>query len=197
MSIIELSTAPSSPARKALACTVPPAGFKTPYKEPSMFKKQSETSPATTFRAESEPRPTKGGTSVLGPTLTFKGGELSVDEDLIIEGTVEGKIAHQNHHLTIGKNGRVKADVKARLITVYGTIEGNLHGDEGVQIMASARVIGNVVAPRVSLEPGARFDGSIATKEGPSVAARVAPPEAPRGGSAEAPTFAMLGSGGR
>ncbi len=160
-----------------------------------MFKKQSDGAPATTFRAESEPRPTKG-TSVLGPTLTFKGGELSSDEDLIIEGTVEGKIAHQNHHLTIGKNGRVKADVRARVITVHGTIEGNLHGDEGVQIMASARVIGNVVSPRVSLESGARFEGSIATKEGASVAARVASPESPRGGSAETPTLAKLGSGG-
>jgi cytoskeletal protein CcmA (bactofilin family) len=161
-----------------------------------MFKKQSEPSPATMFRAESEPRATKG-TSVLGPTLTFRGGELTVDEDLIIEGTVEGKIAHQNHHLTIGKNGRVKADVKARLITVYGSIEGNLHGDEGVQIMASARVIGNVVSPRVSLESGARFEGSIATKEQASAAARVATPEPPRGGSVEAPMLAKLGSGGR
>lgn len=161
-----------------------------------MFKKQSDAPAPTMFRTESEPRPTKG-TSVLGPTLTFRGGELSVDEDLIIEGTVEGKIAHQNHHLTIGKNGRVKADVKARLITVYGTIEGNLQGDEGVQVMASARVTGNVVAPRVSIETGARFEGSITTKETPSVAARVAAPEAPRGGSAEAPTFVKLGSGGR
>ena len=161
-----------------------------------MFKKQSDAPAPTMFRAESEPRPTKG-TSVLGPTLTFRGGELSVDEDLIIEGTVEGKIAHQNHHLTIGKNGRVKADVKARLITVYGTIEGNLHGDEGVQVMASARVTGNVVAPRVSIETGARFEGSITTKEAPSVAARVAAPDAPRGGSSEAAALAILGAGGR
>jgi cytoskeletal protein CcmA (bactofilin family) len=169
-----------------------------------MFKKQSELPAATTFRAESEARGGKG-TSVLGPTLTFRGGELSVDEDLIIEGTVEGKIAHQNHHLTIGKNGRVKADVKARLITVYGTIEGNLHGDEGVQVMASARVVGNVVAPRVSIETGARFEGSITTKEAQSVAARAAAPETPRAGSPETPrtglpetpNFAKLGSGGR
>src|SRR5687767_11035687 len=129
-----------------------------------MFKKQSDGPIATSFRVESETRPAKG-VSVLGPTLTFRGGELSSDEDLIIEGTVEGKIAHQNHHLTIGKNGRVKANVRARLITVYGTIEGDLHGDEAVQITASARVVGNVVAPRVSLESGARFEGSIITKD--------------------------------
>jgi cytoskeletal protein CcmA (bactofilin family) len=141
-----------------------------------MFKKQSDAPMATSFRIEAEPRGPAKGVSVLGPTLTFRGGELSSDEDLIIEGTVEGKIAHQNHHLTIGKNGRVKANVRARLITVYGTVEGDLHGDEGVQITATARVIGNVVAPRVSLESGARFEGSITTKDN-SNAAEVASPE--------------------
>jgi cytoskeletal protein CcmA (bactofilin family) len=141
-----------------------------------MFKKQNDAPTASSFRAEAEMRASKGP-SVLGPTLTFRGGELSSDEDLIIEGTVEGKIAHQNHHLTIGKQGRVKADVKARLITVYGTIEGDLQGDEGVHISATARVVGNVVAPRISIESGARFEGSITTKDDPREAARVASPE--------------------
>jgi len=56
-------------------------------------------------------------------------------------------------------------------------VEGDLHGDEGVQITATAHVIGNVVAPRVSLEPGARFEGSITTKDDSRAAARVASPE--------------------
>jgi len=153
-----------------------------------MFKKQNAAPTATSFRIEAEPtRPAKG-VSVLGPTLTFKGGELSSDEDLVIEGTVEGKIAHQSHHLTIGKSGRVKANVRARLITVYGTVEGDLHGDEGVQITATARVTGNVVAPRVSLEAGARFEGSITTKEDLRAAA---PARAP---SVEAPSAPSFGS---
>ena len=145
-----------------------------------MFKKQSNAPTATSFRIESptETRPSKG-VSVLGPTLTFRGGELSSDEDLIIEGTVEGKIAHQSHHLTIGKSGRVKANVRARLITVYGAVEGDLHGDEGVQISATAHVVGNVVAPRVSLESGARFEGSITTRDESRTAARAAPVEVP------------------
>lgn len=151
-----------------------------------MFKKQNDPPMATSFRIESETRPSKG-TSVLGPTLTFRGGELSSDEDLIIEGTVEGKIAHQNHHLTIGKSGRVKANVRARLITVYGSVEGDLHGDEGVQITATARVIGNVVSPRVSIENGARFEGSVTTKDDSRVAARA--------DSAETPPVAKLGVG--
>ena len=152
-----------------------------------MFKKSSEPASSTAFRMEADTRPSKG-VSVLGPTLTFRGGELSSDEDLVIEGTVEGKIAHQNHHLTIGKQGRVKANVRARLVTVYGTIEGDLHGDEGVHIAASAQVMGNVTAPRVSLENGARFQGSITTKEISSAGARAA--------SADAPAVeALLGSG--
>ena len=156
-----------------------------------MFKKQSDAPTASSFRIEapaSEPRQAPKGASVLGPTLTFRGGELSSDEDLIIEGTVEGKIAHQNHHLTIGKNGKVKANIRARLITVYGSVEGDLHGDEGVQITATARVIGNVVAPRVSLEPGARFEGSITTKEDSRGAARATPAD---------PADAILGAGSR
>ncbi|HUQ50908.1 MAG TPA: polymer-forming cytoskeletal protein [Gammaproteobacteria bacterium] len=139
-----------------------------------MFKKSNEMAAPPAFQMESDRRPSSKGASVLGPTLTFRGGELSSDEDLIIEGTVEGKIAHQNHHLTIGKQDRVKANVRARLVTVYGTVEGDLHGDEGVHIAASARVIGNVTAPRVSLENGAQFQGSIVTKEASSTASRAA-----------------------
>ena len=151
-----------------------------------MFRKQNDAPTANSFQIQASPEkrpaaPPKA-VSVLGPTLSFKGGELSFDEDLIIEGTVEGKIAHQGHHLTIGKTGRVKANIRARLITVYGTVEGDLHGDEGVQITASAHVVGNVIAPRVSLEAGARFEGSITTKDD----ARVASPE----------TVSKLASGG-
>jgi cytoskeletal protein CcmA (bactofilin family) len=145
-----------------------------------MFKKSSEVSPATSFRMESEgARPVSSkGVSVLGPTLTFKGGELTSDEDLLIEGTVESRIAHQGHHLTIGRQGKVKADVRARFITVHGSIEGDLHGDEGVHIAATAHVLGNVVAPKVSLENGARFQGSIITKEVAPTATRAPAPDA-------------------
>jgi cytoskeletal protein CcmA (bactofilin family) len=186
-----------------------------------MFKKQSDAPKANSFQIEASPerRPTAPpkGVSVLGPTLSIKGGELSFDEDLIIEGTVEGKIAHQGHHLTIGKNGRVKANIRARLITVYGTVEGDLHGDEGVEISASARVTGNVVGPRVTLEGGATFKGSITTGDDLRAAARPAPApqaapvreqvqgtasdegrdargRATQGAVAEAPSFAMRGS---
>ena len=138
-----------------------------------MFKKAKET---TSSRAKSASK----GYSVLGPTLTFKGGELSSDEDLIIEGIVEGKIAHQTHHLTIGESGKVKADVRARIITVEGTIEGDLHGDEAVHIASTARVTGNIVSPRITIEDGASFDGSIKTTQASIATAPVASEEAPK-----------------
>lgn len=103
--------------------------------------------------------------SVIGPTLSFTGGKLSSDEDLIIEGTVEGTIAHQNHQLTIGETGKVKADVHARVIIVEGTMEGDMQGDEAVHIRSTARVIGNVISPTVSIETGASFDGNVKTSQ--------------------------------
>ena len=190
-----------------------------------MFKKQNDAPTASSFKIEASPerRPAapQKGVSVLGPTLSIKGGELSFDEDLIIEGTVEGKIAHHGHHLTIGKNGRVKANIRARLITVYGTVEGDLHGDEGVEISASARVTGNVAGPRVTLEGGAVFKGSITTGDDLRAATRAsvdpadaildgrkptpgaagdagidARGRATQGAAAETSSFAMRGSAG-
>ena len=187
-----------------------------------MFRKQNDAPTASSFQIDGshERRPAAApqkGVSVLGPTLSIKGGELSFEEDLIIEGTVEGKIAHQGHHLTIGKNGRVKANIRARLITVYGTVEGDLHGDEGVDISASARVTGNVSGPRVTLEGGATFKGSITTgddlrpaarttsadpadailegrKTTPATGADDARGRATQAAAAETPSFAMRGS---
>ena len=106
------------------------------------------------------PVDTSGPGSVIGPTLTFK-GEISADEDLVIEGTIEGTIAHHKHSLTIGKEGRVQADIRARLIAVEGTMQGDLHGDEAVILRSSARVSGNIFTPRIVIEDGAVFTGSV------------------------------------
>ena len=97
---------------------------------------------------------------VLGPTLKFKGA-LSADEDLIIQATVEGAIAIPRQKLTIGQQGNVKADVQALQIIVEGTVEGDLHSEEAVIIMKSADVNGNIFAPRISIENGATFNGTI------------------------------------
>lgn len=97
--------------------------------------------------------------SVLGPTLKFK-GELKADEDLLIRGRVEGTIRHSSS-LTIGEGGHVKADVLAEYIAVEGEVEGDLKGSKCVKIRQTAKIDGNVVSPNVSLVEGAKFNGKI------------------------------------
>ena len=97
--------------------------------------------------------------SVLGPTLVFK-GELTADEDLMLKGRVEGSITH-TASLRIGEEGSVKGNIKAKNVTVDGTVNGDLHGGGSVVIRESAKVVGNVFSPRVTLVDGARFKGMI------------------------------------
>ena len=99
-------------------------------------------------------------TSVIGPTLKFK-GELSANEDLIIEGEIEGTIAHQDKNLTVGKEGRVKANINARTVEVYGRVEGDIHGEDIVKLAKSADVKGNIRCERIVMEDGAQFSGNI------------------------------------
>ena len=99
-------------------------------------------------------------TSVIGPTLKFK-GELSANEDLIIEGEIEGTIAHQEKNLTVGKEGRVKADIDARTVEIYGKVEGDIRSEDIVKLAKSADVKGNIHCARIVMEDGAQFSGSI------------------------------------
>jgi cytoskeletal protein CcmA (bactofilin family) len=104
--------------------------------------------------AEQAPR-----ASVLGPTLKFR-GELSAQEDLIVQGSVDGSITH-TQSLTIGTDGSMKGDIRARVIVIDGKVEGDLYATESVNIRATAKVKGNVFAPRVGISEGAFFQGQI------------------------------------
>ena len=97
--------------------------------------------------------------SVLGPTLRFK-GELSADEELLIQGKVEGTIKHSSN-LTIGREGKLKADVSAEYIAIEGEVRGDLVGSKSVVVRDSANVDGNIHSPVVTLLEGAKFNGSI------------------------------------
>ena len=97
--------------------------------------------------------------SVLGPTLKFK-GELTAEEDLMIQGSIEGSIRHSSN-LTIGESGHVKANVTAEYIAVEGNIEGDIHGSQSVTIRETANINGNISSPTVSLLEGASFNGNI------------------------------------
>jgi cytoskeletal protein CcmA (bactofilin family) len=97
--------------------------------------------------------------SVLGPTLRFK-GELSAQEDLVVQGSVEGSITH-TQSLTMGADGSMKGDIRARVIIIDGKVEGDMYATESVNIRATAKVKGNVFAPRVAISDGAFFQGRI------------------------------------
>jgi len=98
--------------------------------------------------------------ALIGPSIEIK-GSLSGGEDLLVEGRVEGKIELAQHSVTIGPSGRIKADIQGRNIVVMGEVEGNLFGSEQITLRQSSSVRGNLVAPRVSLEDGSNFKGSI------------------------------------
>jgi len=97
---------------------------------------------------------------LIGPSIKIQ-GSVSGDEDLLVEGRVEGKIELAQHSVTIGASGRIKADIQGRSIVIMGEVEGNLFGSEQITLRQSSTVRGNLVAPRVSLEDGANFKGSI------------------------------------
>lgn len=101
----------------------------------------------------------KERTSILGPSIQFK-GELSAEEDLVIQGSIEGSITH-TQRLTIGREGTVRADVEAQLVIVEGTLEGNVRADKSVAVKETARMTGNITAPSVMIVQGANFNGSV------------------------------------
>ena len=122
-------------------------------------KSESVQAEPTPVNRPSQPASSRQ-TAVLGPSITIK-GTLAGDEDLLIEGRVDGEVSFQKHTVTVGKSGRIKADLKCKNIYVEGQVYGNLFGEEVVVIKSSGKVNGNAVAPRVSLEDGCHFHGSI------------------------------------
>lgn len=113
-----------------------------------------DTRAADPLRAKASPA------AVIGPKITFK-GELSGEEDLLVQGCVEGTVDLKGNHLIIGTNGVVKANVKARIVTVEGSIEGDVVASEHIAVKSGSRVNGNLKAERVTLEDGAKFRGAI------------------------------------
>jgi cytoskeletal protein CcmA (bactofilin family) len=101
----------------------------------------------------------KARTSILGPTIQFK-GELSAEEDLVIQGTIEGTITH-TQRLTIGREGTVRANVEAQMVVIEGTIEGDVHAEKSVAVRENACMSGNITAPSVTIVQGAHFNGNV------------------------------------
>ncbi len=122
---------------------------------------------------------------MIGPSIEIK-GSVSGDEDLLIQGKVEGTIDLGAHEVTVGESGKVNADITARTVRIDGEVAGDIRGTEKVVISKTGNVRGNIIAPRMTLEDGAIFKGSIDMDPGepkvslapkaPPAAAPAAPP---------------------
>jgi cytoskeletal protein CcmA (bactofilin family) len=103
--------------------------------------------------------------SWLTPTMRVK-GEISGNEDLLVDGKVEGSVSVGEHRLTVGHNGQVSGGLAAREIIIYGKVDGNHKVvSESIEIKKDALMIGDVTARRIVIEDGAGFKGSIEIEE--------------------------------
>lgn len=100
------------------------------------------------------------GKSVIGKNIKFR-GELIGTEDLHIEGKVEGTVLMEGQNLSIGTEGEINANVHAQTIIINGKLTGDVLADDIIEIRSSAVVKGNLIAPRIQLDDGGKFRGSI------------------------------------
>jgi len=98
--------------------------------------------------------------AMIGSSIHIK-GDLTGEEGLVIQGHVEGTINLKQNKLIIGQEGKVTATIHANTVTIEGTLKGDVFGDERVIIKKTGNVQGNVSAPQVSMEEGAKFKGSM------------------------------------
>jgi cytoskeletal protein CcmA (bactofilin family) len=144
----------------------------TPVPAPATPIPAAPAAPSAATRREPEtvavaPRPLESsapiastGRATIGSGTVVR-GEISGEEDLLVEGRVEGKIDLKGNSVTIGAKGRLSAEVHARAILIDGEVDGDLTAEEQIVVRKSGRVRGDLTAPRVTIEDGARFKGSI------------------------------------
>ena len=133
-----------------------------------MFEKHKTSKPETTGLQDLPQEPAGGSqavsasgkAAVIGAGISIN-GNISGDDNLLIEGQVEGKIRLDAHQVEVGQNGKVKADITAKVVRIAGEVRGDVTGVEKVIISRTGNVHGNIVAPRMTLEDGAMFKGSI------------------------------------
>jgi cytoskeletal protein CcmA (bactofilin family) len=121
-------------------------------------------------------------------------GDIVSAEDLLVEGEVSGTITLTDNELVVGTSGRVQANISAKTVRIEGEVHGDIEGSERVVICASGEVQGNVSSPRVMLEDGGRFKGSI--DMGSSKPAAAAKPAAPAPAAAAAPDVRKIDKAG-
>ncbi len=131
--------------------------------------------------------PASGGFANIGKSVVIK-GDISGNEDIYVDGQVDGSIQLVGNSLTIGPNGRVHASVAAKNVTVGGSLEGNIHAAERTEMRKSAVVNGDVQTRRIAIEEGAYFKGKLeilsdAKAAAPGISAATATASSPKPGS--------------
>ena len=96
----------------------------------------------------------------IGKSISIK-GNVTGNEDTVIEGRVDGHVELKNHHLTVGPNGEVKGEISAKQCTIVGTVEGNVTAAERIEVADTGRVEGDLASPRLLIQEGAQVNGSI------------------------------------
>jgi cytoskeletal protein CcmA (bactofilin family) len=135
----------------------------------------------------------------IGKSVVIK-GELNGSEDLTIEGHVEGTIQLKEHVLTIGPNGKIKAQVFAKSVIVLGEVTGNVTASDKVDIRDNGSVDGDIVSPRVAIAEGAHFRGSVDMQKKAAVPEKAKGAASPQPAAASTPAAAApvgAGSGQR
>jgi cytoskeletal protein CcmA (bactofilin family) len=132
---------------------------------------------------------TPSGLANIGKSVTIK-GELSGSEDIYLDGQIEGSIQLAGNSVTVGPNGRVRANISAKNLTVGGTLDGNVHASERTELRKTAVVNGDVQTRRIAIEEGAYFKGKLEiltdTKSASPVVAAAAAVSTPAAASAAA-----------
>lgn len=131
-----------------------------------MMKNRKDISYGSVSRTSGEsPSESSQDATIISESIYIK-GEISGQEDLMIQGRVEGTIALTNNHVTVGKAGHLIGDLYGKLISVEGEVQGNLRAEEKINLLASAVVQGDMQAPVISLQEGAKFKGVIDMETG-------------------------------
>ncbi len=138
--------------------------WQKPDQDPSPNLNRTAPAVSPMSQASATPGPTESRTTgkpaTIGQSVHIN-GEITGQEDLFIDGRVQGKIVVKGHNLTIGSNGRVDAEVQAKAVMISGEVTGNVTADDRVEISPSGSVRGDISAPRVALADGSSFKGSI------------------------------------
>jgi len=168
----------------------------TPTNQPTPTTPAPAAAPSASLRPAEPVRSDARSSEIatIGKSVVVK-GELSGSEDLVVDGEVEGSIALRGQSLTIGPNGRVRANIEARNVILHGRVDGDIHASDRVELRKSASLSGDITTARISIEDGAFFKGTIDIQK-PEPAPKIEPrPQIPAAAASTVPAGSTSSQG--